>query len=541
MSLAIKQNLLLEGQDGEDDAELLKIDKDHAELAQMNFSILKREATTLFEVITKDAAQGSEVGKAMAFYVLDALLSFDQEQVFLSQLQSRDLLHGCLSDISNNSYQAVILPTADSIRRLYTLEAELSVLLRVCYGYKKRGAQALFSMGVLERLSSCRAVDIQQMEDSKQVHAFKMGLSFPSQHDRHQQIVSPVLRLVSCLTSLVDVSEFLEESNKVNREIIDFVKAHQGLFDRILRDDESQVHVQSLEELELAIAILTKVWPIEETEDFGIVQSLFNIMCAYLCEETESSSKYVKDIRNAKRSLEQSSGNREVRKMELLVTRLRCNLTSYLYCLVTRKDLRLPISRPNIVDGVSAGTYTYGRQRQPTLELIASLLHQTTTDLENSIEEKCLLFTKIQDVNELSRHEVDEIIEAYGRQQYISPSDSIRKRRYLAMIEMCSAVGHRECLITLLLHVVEHALNLFYIHFESRLQVPDHLRQGMTRLIDKETVLGSKEDMMLLNERILPILERLEVLNEDRAGHSLKVLHRLVHSLKSRILLGYGP
>lgn len=541
VSLAIKRNLLLEGQDGEDDVELQKIDKDHAELAQMNFSILKREATALFEVITKDATQGSEVGKAMAFYVLDALLSFDQDQVFLSQLQSRDLLHGCLSDISNNSYQAVMLPSADSIRRLYTVEAELALLLRVGFGYKKRGAQALFSMGVLERLSSCRAVDIQLMEDSKWAHAFKMGLGLPSQHDRYQQIVSPVLRLVFCLTSLVDVSEFLEETNKVNREIIDFVKSHQGLFDRILRDDEAQVHVQSLEELELAIAVLTKVWPIEESEDFGIVQSLFNLMCSYLCEETESSSKYVKDIQNSKRSLEHYIGNREkVRKMELLVTRLRCNLTSYLYCLVTRKDLRLPISRPNIIDRVSAGTYTFGKQRQPTLELVASLLRQTTTDLEHSIEEKCLLFTKIQDVNELSRHEVDEIIEAYGRQQYISVSDSIRKRRYLAMIEMCSAVGHRECLITLLLHIVEHALNLFYIHFENRLQVPDHLSQGMTKLIDKETILGSREDMMLLNERILPILERLEVLNEDKAGHSLKVLHRLVHSLKSRILLGYG-
>eukprot|EP01018_Ginkgo_biloba_P012319 Gb_31636 [translate_table: standard] len=542
LSLSIMRDLLIEGQDGEEDVELQKIDKEQAELTQMNFSILKSEAAALVEVVAKDATQGSEVGKAMAFYVLDALLSFDQDQVFLSQLQSRGLLHGCFSDISSNSYQAVLLPSPDSIRRLYTLEAELALLLRVGYRYKKRGAQALFAMGLLERLSSCRAMDIQLTEDSKWAQAFKMSLGLPSQHDRHHQIVSPVLRLVFCMTSLVGVSEFLEETNKVVHEIIDFIKAHKGLFDRILRDDDSHVHVPALEELELVIGILTKVWPMEEQEDCSFVQALYNLMYIFFCEDTESSSKYLQYIRNAERTLELSHGTREnVRKMELLVARLRCNLTSYLYCLVTRKDLRLPVSRPNMSDGLSACNYSFGRHRQPTLKLVASLLHQATIDLEHAIEEKVLLLTKIQDVNELSRHEVDEIIEAYGRQEYLLTSDSIRKRRYLAMLEMCSAAGHRECLVTLLLHVVEHALNIFYIHFENRLQVPDHLKQSMTSLLDVETPLESREDVMSLNERILPILERLEVLNEDRIGHDLKLLHRLVHSLKSRILLTYAP
>ncbi|KAH9317382.1 hypothetical protein KI387_019151, partial [Taxus chinensis] len=526
VSLGIMRDLLIEGQDGEDDVELQKIDNNQAELSQMNFSILKREVTALFDMVVKDATQGSEVGKAMAFYVLEAMLSLDQDQVFLNQIQSRGLLQGCLSDINNNSYQAVLLASADSIRRLYTVEAELALLLRVGYGYKKRGAQALFTLGILERLSSCRAVDVHLTEDSKWARAFKTGFGLPSQHDRHHQIVSPVLRLVFCLTQLIDISEFHEETNKVVREIIEFVIAHQGLFDRILRDDDSQVHVQSLEELELAIAILTKVWPFEGRDECGIVQALFNLMCVFFSEDTETSSKYIQYIQNSERVVEQTYGTREnLRKMELLVKRLQCNLISYLYCLVTRKNLRLSMSRPNITDGVFVGQYTFGRQRQPTLNLVASLLHQATTDLERTIEEKCLLLTKIQDVNELSRHEVDEIIEAYGRQEYLSASDSIRKRRYLVMIEMCSAAGHRERLLTIMLHVVEHALNIFYIHFENRLRVPDHLTPDTTSFLDKETKLGSKEDIMSFNESILHILERLEALNEDRAGHSLKVLH----------------
>ena len=55
--------------------------------------------------LAKDITQGSEMGKAMAFYTLDALVAIDTDQAILTQLQSRGLLQGCLQDISANSYQ----------------------------------------------------------------------------------------------------------------------------------------------------------------------------------------------------------------------------------------------------------------------------------------------------------------------------------------------------------------------------------------------------------------------------------------------------
>ena len=55
--------------------------------------------------LMKDITQGSEMGKAMAFYTLDALVAMDADQAVLTQLQTRGLLQGCLQDISTNSYQ----------------------------------------------------------------------------------------------------------------------------------------------------------------------------------------------------------------------------------------------------------------------------------------------------------------------------------------------------------------------------------------------------------------------------------------------------
>ncbi|KAF5478437.1 hypothetical protein F2P56_004997 [Juglans regia] len=55
--------------------------------------------------IFEDATQGSEPGKTIALYVLDALVCIDHERYFLSQLQSRGFLRSCFMSISNVSYE----------------------------------------------------------------------------------------------------------------------------------------------------------------------------------------------------------------------------------------------------------------------------------------------------------------------------------------------------------------------------------------------------------------------------------------------------
>lgn len=59
--------------------------------------------------VLKDATQGSEAGKTISLYVLDALICIDHERFFLSQLQSRGFLRSCFMSISNVSYQVFFL------------------------------------------------------------------------------------------------------------------------------------------------------------------------------------------------------------------------------------------------------------------------------------------------------------------------------------------------------------------------------------------------------------------------------------------------
>ncbi|KAH7657158.1 nuclear pore complex protein Nup205 protein [Dioscorea alata] len=490
--------MIHEEEDGDDDLSLRKIDREHAELSRANFSLLRKEAHTLFDVVTKDALQGSEVGRAISFYVLDAFVSIDQDKFFLSQLQSRGILRSCLIDICNFSRKDGWC-SIQSFQRLSTLEAELGLMLRISHKYGKVGAQILLSMGVLEHLASCRAVDMQIKRGGNQVGRDPIGI------DKQQLLVAPILRVVSSLTSLVDSSDLLEVKNKIVRDIIDFVKRHQSLFDQIIREDLSRSDTKHLECVSLVVSILCKVWPYEENDEYGFVQELFGMMKFLFCLDFEASW------------LVQPSESRENRKSsELIIFQLCFSLSSYLYFLITKKGLRLQILESSGELGVS------GSQQHPTLFLLTSLLNSVNAALEKTGEERFMLLNKIQNINELSRQEVDEIISICMRQDCITPSDNIRKRRYIAMVEICQIAGNSNQLIMLLLQLAELVLNILLIHLQ-----------------DNKT--GANEDLSLLCGRLLPILERLEQLREDKMGHGLNLLHRAVAVLKEVSIRNMAP
>ncbi|WOL09223.1 nuclear pore complex protein [Canna indica] len=468
---SVLRYLLHEEHDEDDEINLQKISKEQAELESANFSIIKKEAQAIIDLVMKDAMKGSEVGKAVSFYVLDAFLSIDHEKFFLNQLQNRGILRSCLTEISNFSCKDA-WRSFESLQRLCSLEAQLSLLLRVSHTYGKHGAQILLVMCALQHLGSSRAVVLQSKGSSRTgpvIERNRVGES-----DKQRLLVTPILRLVSSLTSLVESSDYQEVRNKIVREVLDFVKGHQSTFDQILREDVSEVDELGLERINLVVSILSKVWPYEENDKYGIVQELFSMMCI-LFRFDVGSSNYLKP----------SDQLENKKKSEFLTFQLCFSLSSYLYSLMKKKLITLPIMECSNEPGA---------HQQPSLYLLVGLLNSVTTALERSGEEKFLLLNKIQDINELSRQEVDEIISLCMKQNCVSSSDNIRKRRYIALIEMCRMVGARDQLITLLLQLAELVLNILLFH----------LQDDNSALQDCSTLSGS----------LHPILERLEQLKQ---------------------------
>lgn len=494
----------LSADEQDNDLDLEKYDKEQAELAQLNFAILRKEAQPILDLVIKDATQGGESGKTMSLYVLDALISIDHDKFFLSQLQSRGFLRSCLMSISNVSYQDGRL-SLESMQRIYVLEGELALLLRISHKYGKSGSQVLFSMGALEHLSSCRVFNMQIKGGLRRVDT-KFGRDFSVDVDKRQMAVAPILRLVFSLTSLVDTSEFFEVKNKVVREVIEFVKGYPWVFDQILQENISDVDEQTMEQINLVVGILSKVWPYEESDEYGFVQGLFGMMRVLYSRNPEYFA-----------STESTRFLEIKRKAELNRSRLCFSLSSYLYFLVIKKSLRLQVSDGPTEYRASA------TQQQPTLTLLGHFLNSLTTALEQAVEENCLLLNKIRDINELSRQEVDEIITMCSRQDCISSSENIQRRRYIAMVEMCQSVADRNRLVTLLLLLAENVMNIILVHFQDG---------QVMEAITNERKGNFDEDISFLCQKLVPILERLESLTEDKTGRNLKVFCRLASSLK---------
>lgn len=504
----VLQFLLLSEQDNEY-IDLPKIDKEQAELARANFSTLRKEAQSILNLVVKDATHGSEPGKTISLYILDALINIDHERFFLSQLQSRGFLRSCFTAISNVCNQDGSL-SLDSLQRACTFEAELALLLRISHKYGKSGAQILFSMGILEHLASGRAINLQ---GSLRWVETRLRRDMAVDVDKQRMIITPVLRLVFSLTSLVDTSDFLEVKNKIVREVIDFIKGHQSLFDQVLRLDIAEADELRTEQVNLVVGILSKVWPYEESNEYGFVQGLFGLMHALFSRDSK-----IPSFAQSRVSPENQ------RNSELQMFNLCYSLSSYLYFLVTKKSLRLQPS-----DASSSYAASVELQ-QPTLSLLNSLLFSVTTAFERAAEEKSLLLNKIRDINELSRQEVDEIINMCVRQDSVSSSDNIHKRRYIAMVEMCRVVASRDQLIILLLPLSEHVLNIILIHLQESSVALDSTLS--TKTIAYGAKYDAQQDVAMLYGKLVPTLERLELLSEEKVGHNLKVFRRLVTSAK---------
>ncbi|EOA12740.1 hypothetical protein CARUB_v10028249mg [Capsella rubella] len=496
---SVVQFLLLNEQDGED-LDIQKIDKEQADLARANFLIIKKEAQGILDLVIKDASQGSEFGKTISLYVLEALVCIDHERYFLSQLQSRGFIRSCLGSISNISYQDGT-HLLESQQRACTLEAELALLLRISHKYGNSGGQVLFSMGALEHISSCKAISFKG-----NMRRVDMKLQNDVGYDVQKQrtIITAVLRLVFALTSLVETSEFFEGRNKIVREVIEFIKGHQFLFDQLLREDFTEADDLLMEQIVLAVGILSKVWPFEENDGYGFVQGLFDMMSKLF-------------IVSPTKLISSQAGQVVQKGSELKLSQLRFSLTSYLYFLVTKNSLRLQASD----DSFDSST----KLRQPTLMLLASLLSHVTDSLERAAEKKSLLLHKIRDINELSRQDVDAIITMCDCQEYVTPSDNIHKRRNIAMVEMCQIVGNRDQLITLLLQLAEHVLNITLIHLQDRsVSSNEKGSYGAKSHVQK--------DVTDLYGKLSPTIERLALLNEGKVGHNLKVFQRLATTVK---------
>lgn len=72
--------------------------------------------------------------------------------------------------------------------------------------------------------------------------------------------------------------------NKVVREVIDFVRSHQLLFDQILQEDLSDADDLTMEQINLVVGILTKVHICVQFVCYTVFQVDFTSVDSYIAD-----------------------------------------------------------------------------------------------------------------------------------------------------------------------------------------------------------------------------------------------------------------
>lgn len=214
-----------------------------------------RAAAPLLQLLRTDAARGDLVGaRTLAYTVVGALVA--AEPALEVEVHRTGLPRQWLEEVAAAPYQALLLPSAASLRTLHVTEAQLTVLLRLATAHRPAGAQRLAAAGALAALTQCRLIDVEPEEAPAWNAARAPGptaafIPAPSQRTRHHQILAPLLRVVLVIAAA------LPDSTEVAMQVQEFVLAHQRTLLRILADRALAVCMEDLVELELVVNLAT--------------------------------------------------------------------------------------------------------------------------------------------------------------------------------------------------------------------------------------------------------------------------------------------
>lgn len=246
----------------EDDANIASLTQQQHQQRQLYLGTLQHlysVAERLMEVIAGDASDAPHLFQSIGFAVLDALCTYERgihgqasvasvSTKWLAYLTRQGLLRFFLESLVQHDdalLSDVLLPTADSLNDLYVFESKMAALLSMAS--TAEGAQNLVEAGLLSELVKFTCIDHPHqafVSDSRMAVADAGRESWLKPvHERYEQILAPVLRLV------VAVLTQLPRNEDVATQVLDFVEAHSELISILLKDRAPEPTHASLQQL----------------------------------------------------------------------------------------------------------------------------------------------------------------------------------------------------------------------------------------------------------------------------------------------------
>ncbi|KAI0289640.1 nucleoporin Nup186/Nup192/Nup205 [Russula brevipes] len=219
-------------------------------------TILKPVAERLVATVSRDATDGTEVWKTVAYMLLDCLINLSRDDKHVNILLTL-VRHGFLGvfvqDIkdSDRRLQSVLKPEPDDLNSLYVYEAKMSLFIRI--GQTRQGAERLIEARVLPILADCDFLDTLPEADQSFIEHDHF---LPSAIQRYHQLFMPALQLIdTILATLGSGHSFAID------QALEFLSSHRDTVIMILRHDADEISLSVLDEIHLLVYLSSVVFP----------------------------------------------------------------------------------------------------------------------------------------------------------------------------------------------------------------------------------------------------------------------------------------
>ncbi|RPD60781.1 hypothetical protein L227DRAFT_653063 [Lentinus tigrinus ALCF2SS1-6] len=223
-------------------------------LIHSSIAILKPAMERLVAIVSRDAIDGTEVWKTVAFMLLDSLVRlsrWEKHATSLAAMARQGFLGGFVRGLKESDLllQAVLKPDPDDLNPLYVYEAKMSLLVRMAQ--TRQGAERLLEARVLPILADCDYLDARPEADQ----AFLDRDSFlPSAVQRYHQLFMPALQLVSGML----ISLGPKHTTAANHAL-QFLSGHRDTAVLLLKNEVDELSLSVMEEIRLLVSLCGSV------------------------------------------------------------------------------------------------------------------------------------------------------------------------------------------------------------------------------------------------------------------------------------------
>ncbi|KAF8064189.1 nucleoporin Nup186/Nup192/Nup205 [Lyophyllum atratum] len=221
-----------------------------------SLAVMKGVMERLVATISRDAIDGTEVWKTVAFMLLDALVQLsgvEKPHIVLSALTRHGILSNFVRGLkeSDSRLLLVLKPDPDDLNPLYVYEAKMSLFIRMTQ--TRAGAERLLEAQLVPVLAQCDFLDARPEADQ----SFMDRDSFlPSAIQRYHQLFMPTLQLVDGMLATLG-----NKHSTIVNQALDFLTSHSATIAILLKNDADYVPLALLEEIHLIVTLSASVLP----------------------------------------------------------------------------------------------------------------------------------------------------------------------------------------------------------------------------------------------------------------------------------------